>query len=91
MDNCKYCGRPLNESQYNQDKTLKSCPKCSVIDGEEHIFLSYPDSFGVTEKRISSKNLDGTQSYCQPHRAKSDNRIITKNGIRCSYVKGNNV
>lgn len=51
MANCQHCGKPLNISQHTADGMYKSCPRCSVKDGEEHIFFSYPDSFGETTKR----------------------------------------
>lgn len=66
---CRYCGKPLNESQFikdeNGDIIFKSCPRCSTIDGEEHIYYQYPFYFGTTEKRVSEQHPDGPQSYCQ--------------------------
>ncbi len=61
---CKHCGKPLNSSQYAQSGDLKSCPKCSVEDGEEHIFYPYPRAFGQSEKRTSVSTPDGAQSWC---------------------------
>lgn len=79
---CKCCGRPLNESQ--RKNGFKSCPRCSEIDGNEHIY--FPDSFfGFTEKRETSKNPDGIQSYCVTHRSpNNENAPIPSGGIKCS-------
>ncbi len=85
MSNCKYCGKPLHISQYAQSGTLKSCPRCSVIDGEEHIFFSYPEYFGNTPKRSTTNHLEGPQSYCVPHRS-NPNKPITPGGKRCSEI-----
>lgn len=38
----KHCGKPLNKSQYRQNKSYKSCPRCSIEDGKEHIYYIYP-------------------------------------------------
>jgi len=83
MSNCKHCGLPLNQSQFkskdNQD--YKSCPYCSKIDGEEHIYYEYPDTFGTTDKRASSNYPDGPQSYCRFCRSDRMNPI---RGKKCS-------
>ena len=81
---CRHCGKPLNESQYAQEMTLKSCPKCSVEDGKEHIFYSYPQNFGTSMKRISTKIPDGAQSWCSLCRAEDFGPHF--GGIRCSEV-----
>ncbi len=60
--NCKHCGKPLNETQYHEN--LKSCPNCSVKNGTEHVFYSYPEAFGTTSLRATSNRPDGPQSYC---------------------------
>lgn len=62
--NCKHCGRDLSLSVYNDNKTMKSCPRCSQADGQYHVFHSYPSDFGVTDKRASSRSPEGAQSYC---------------------------
>ena len=86
MKICNHCGKPLNIAQYNQDETLKSCPRCSILDGEEHIFLPYPNYFGDTLKRSSGIHPEGPQSYCYNHRGNPD-RNIPSAGIRCSEIK----
>lgn len=68
---CKHCGRPLKDSQYTHDGKWKSCPKCSVEHGEEHIFYSYPSGFGESIKRATESKPDGPQSYCYPCRVKN--------------------
>lgn len=69
---CKNCNRPLNESIFNEDRTKKSCPSCSMENGIQHVFYDYPAAFGTTEKRISINNPDGPQSYCTPCRGKNE-------------------
>jgi hypothetical protein len=59
---CKNCGKPLNETQYHDD--LKSCPNCSVNNGQEHVFYPYPEAYGTTPLRATSKHPDGPQSHC---------------------------
>lgn len=83
--NCKYCGKPLKNAQYSTDGTLKSCPRCSVLDGEEHIFFQYPKSYGDTQKRSTAAHPDGPQSYCVSHRS-NPNNPISVGGIRCSEL-----
>lgn len=81
---CKHCGEPLNEAQYIGAK-LKSCPKCSQDDGNEHIYYEYPVAFGTLVERITINHPDGLQSYCQNCR---DNYVIPHPGaIKCSDVK----
>jgi len=61
--NCKHCGKPLNEAQYKGD--MKSCPNCSKHNPNGyHVYHKNTDDFGTTDKRITSKNTDGVQSYC---------------------------
>ena len=68
---CKHCGKPLNKSQYRQNKSYKSCPRCSIEDGNEHIYYIYPTEFGTTPLRSSSSSPEGAQSYCQTCRGNS--------------------
>lgn len=69
---CKHCGRPLNESQYRDNKHYKSCPKCSINNGKEHTYYSYSSAFGITPLRASSTHEEGPQSYCQNCRGNGD-------------------
>lgn len=66
---CKKCGKMLNMSIYN-DKGQKSCPKCSTQNGRVHVFHDQ-SNFGFTDKRITSKNPKGIQSYCKGCRSRS--------------------
>ncbi|MBS5979818.1 hypothetical protein [Dysgonomonas sp. Marseille-Q5470] len=61
---CNHCGEELNTSQYRENKTLKSCPSCSVANGSYHVYHKYEEDFGVTDKRSSSSSPEGAQSYC---------------------------
>lgn len=78
---CKKCGRPLNESQYSKDRKYKSCPRCSAMNGEEHVYFPYPREFGTTVKRISANHPDGPQSYCINHRLNPNSAI--QEGASC--------
>lgn len=84
MSKCINCNKKLNESQYKKGETYKSCPKCSVADGKEHVFYPYPSDFGETEKRITKNNPNGAQSYCQNCRG---NRPVKHTGYKkCSKI-----
>lgn len=67
-DICKHCGRPLSEAQWKDG--YKSCPMCSKLNGEYHVFHKYPDDFGVTERRSTAEHPEGPQSYCERCRGK---------------------
>ena len=88
MMNCIICGKPLNESQYVRNDEYKSCPRCSTLNGEEHVFFAYPESFGQSNKRETGNHPDGPQSYCYVHRQDLDKDIPT-GGILCSQLRGN--
>ena len=81
---CTVCGKPLNQSQWDENKKFKSCPKCSTENGEEHVYYEYPENFGTTEKRVSSNYPDGPQSYCVPCRGSGKS---TLKKILCSHLK----
>jgi phage FluMu protein Com len=70
-DSCKHCGETLKEAQFNKNNTLKSCPNCSKLNGEEHVYYSNPNSFGITDERSSSKHPEGPQSHCNACRSKN--------------------
>ena len=65
---CKCCQQPLNRGLiYKVDasgRRYKSCPHCSVANGEQHVFHPYPANFGKTPARVSARNPNGDQSYC---------------------------
>lgn len=86
---CKFCKRPLKDSQYSSDGKFKSCPRCSVINGEEHIYFPYPNSFGTTEKRKTAARPEGPQSYCANHRPNPHNPI-SSGGVLCSEIRFRN-
>ena len=70
---CEICGKPLNESQYSNDKRYKSCPKCSTKNGKQHVYYTYPESFGVTNTRTTKNSPEGAQSYCTSCRGNNVN------------------
>ncbi len=84
--NCKICGKLLNMSQYVMHDRYKSCPKCSEMNGEEHVFFRYPETFGKSNKRETSNHPEGPQSYCYTHR-QNPNREIPSGGILCSEIE----
>lgn len=83
--NCIICHRPLHESQYANEHTLKSCPRCSMQNGEEHIYWDYPSAYGTSDRRRTVRHSEGPQSYCTPHRGNEG--ICREGGIRCSEVE----
>lgn len=82
---CRICDKPLKESQYSADGKYKSCPRCSILNGKEHTYFSYPNEFGNTEKRKSVNHPDGPQSYCTSHRSNANN-MVQAGGILCSEL-----
>lgn len=82
MSNCHHCGELLKKSQYRNNKTYKSCPHCSTLDGEEHIYYKYPESFGTTILRVTPNVPDGAQSYCTRCRGVENGPYA--DGIKCS-------
>lgn len=86
MMKCKACGKLLKQSQYEKNNKYKSCPRCSVINGEEHVFFSYPEDFGKSNKRETANHPDGPQSYCYTHRP-NPSRGVPVGGILCSQLK----
>lgn len=67
---CAACMKKLNESQWRNDETMKSCPSCSTANGREHVFLPHPDAFGETLARSSTEDPGGSQSWCSACRGK---------------------
>lgn len=61
---CNHCQKPLNRSRWSIDRVWKSCPQCSVRNGDVHVFRPYPDAFGTTDARASEEDPEGPQSYC---------------------------
>jgi 5-methylcytosine-specific restriction endonuclease McrA len=81
--NCTHCGKALNRVQHSQDGKLKSCPNCSVEGGGgEHVFHTHPAAFGQTQKRVTERNPEGDQSWCETCRSKKG----PVSGTRCSQV-----
>jgi len=80
--NCRVCGERLNIGQFRRDKQYKSCPKCSTENGTEHVYYTYPNNFGITEKRASSIHPEGPQSYCVSCRGRGD----TDEEVLCSEL-----
>ena len=82
-DNCRICGKSLNISQYSEDGKYKSCPSCSQNNGKEHVYYEYPEHFGTTPKRESSKRPEGPQSHFESCRF---NRGSYPKAILCSEI-----
>lgn len=64
MAACSCCSRALNKGIWTTDGKHKSCPLCSTTHGLKHVFRRYPEDFGTTERRVTTNNPDGAQSYC---------------------------
>ena len=79
---CIVCKRKLTDSIFSNDRKYKSCPKCSKLNGQQHVFFPYPSSFGTSEKRVTYNTPDGAQSYCYIHRGNS-NKPIPNGGLLC--------
>lgn len=86
MTSCRICQHPLNMSQYRilNGVQYKSCPNCSVADGQEHVFYQYPEAFGETPKRRTGRHPEGPQSYCVNCRGGC--RGPHAGAIRCSTI-----
>ena len=80
---CAHCNKLLNRSVYSPDNTWKSCPRCSSLEGAEHVFYEYPDGYGTSDARISDDAPDGAQSYCKTCRVGQE---PTTHSQRCSSV-----
>jgi len=61
---CGHCAVALNKSVYAQGRTIKSCPKCSLNDGGQHIFYPYPQAFGASSTKVTPQTPEGGHSYC---------------------------
>jgi len=83
MPDCQHCHQPLNVSQYNARRTVKSCPNCSTINGKHHVYYAYPDEFGTTALRATASTPDGAQSYCTACRG---GQTPTATSIPCRMV-----
>ncbi len=87
---CSCCTVALNSGMIIKvDQTTgaryKSCPHCSAANGSEHVFHRYPSDFGFTPARVSAKNPNGHQSYCNDCRslAKGLPSVNYTNGVLC--------
>ena len=74
---CEHCELPLEDAQEYGD--YKSCSQ----NNKEHIF--YPrNMFGWTEKRVTSNNPTGIQSWCT--RCRGNDNGPYSDGIKCSEL-----
>ncbi|MCH1923369.1 hypothetical protein L9G74_03360 [Shewanella sp. C32] len=84
---CKICGKPLKQAQWKNNNTLKSCPHCSLENGEQHVYYAYPDRFGETPKRATPKHPEGPQSHCTECRPKHPAPSPHEGAIYCEELK----
>lgn len=87
-DKCRCCGEPLNRGlpKVRNGVAYKSCPKCSVTHGQQHVYFAAPDDFGTTTARESANNPEGIQSYCEscrPPSEKDNPSRVFQRGITC--------
>ena len=90
---CICCQNQLNSGmilkvERSTGAKYKSCPHCSAANGAEHVFHRYPAGFGNTPARVTARNPDGYQSYCNecrglPKNVPSSNYV---NGLLCSSL-----
>lgn len=84
---CEHCEKSLTASQYRDRKRLKSCPKCSAADGQQHVFLAFPDAFGPVEEAVPAADgaaaPTGAPSHCAACRAGTE---PTRAQTRCDAL-----
>jgi hypothetical protein len=73
---CAHCDQLLKRSQHRDDGAMKSCPNCSVFEGE-HVYYPYPQSFGA---RAQDPGRD--QTDCDACRANAS--LPHEGGTFCS-------
>lgn len=83
MTKCTHCNKLLKDAQYRNNNTLKSCPKCSQDDSQEHIYYPYPDAYGVSEPRSTKNHPEGPQSQCESCRWSTQQKFTP---ARCSSL-----
>lgn len=78
----------IHKTDPNTGKKFKSCPHCSDANGGEHVYHSYPASFGKTPARKTARNPDGYQSYCVDCRNlnKGVTSFVYQSGRVCSSL-----
>ena len=81
---CENCGQPLHRTQWADEDSWKSCPRCSQAHGTEHVFYRYPDAFGTTPNRATDRHPEGPQSHCQ--RCRGGNDPDFTEGMLCSDI-----
>jgi hypothetical protein len=88
------CGNRLNTGMLIKKDSItgalyKTCGHCSNANGSEHVFHRYPTLFGKTPARVTAKNPDGHQSYCNDCRSlpKGESSKAYTHGVLCrSFV-----
>lgn len=91
IGSCEHCGLALNKGipKVNNDIEYKSCPKCSVTHGSQHVYFPSPDEFGTTSARETPNNPEGVQSYCEscrPPSEKDNPSWVFQTGITCGEL-----
>ena len=61
---CDHCGKLLKTPTFSAARDWKSCPKCSTVDGHQHVYYEYPSAFGPTEAGAVIDKADVAQGYC---------------------------
>lgn len=86
---CSVCNQKLNSGMIRKvkdGKKYKTCPHCTAQNGNEHVYHEYPSEFTTSERRKSSNNIEGWQSWCNSCRTLPKNSPSNnyKNGLTCS-------
>ena len=82
---CDHCGKLLRTSTYSAAKDWKSCPKCSTVDGHQHVFYEYPSAFGPTDPTGGGDTSESAKSYCHACRAGETPRVASR---ACANANG---
>ncbi|TDS72402.1 hypothetical protein C7434_1215 [Pantoea sp. PNA 14-12] len=89
---CACCGLALNRGlpKVKNNVEYKSCPKCSVTHGRQHIYFQTPNHFGTTPARETINNPQGLQSYCEscrPASEKDNPSRVFQHGLTCHHFE----
>ena len=79
---CAHCDQLLKRSQHRDGGTMKSCPNCSMFEGE-HVFYRYPEAFGTVGAGAAEAGRD--QSDCRLCRSNAG--LPHPGGISCGQIE----
>lgn len=62
---CNACGKQLKRVVYADKRHWKSCPKCSVRNGDFHTFYEYPRAFESAEAKAAPAVAQSSCAVCR--------------------------